>query len=48
MDKLYIDARYPGELGLLPDGKPTMADARQFRACARSIHEQVRRVLAPI
>lgn len=48
MDKLYIDARYPGDLGLLPDGRPTMADAQQCCACARSIHEQVRRVLAPI
>ncbi len=45
MDKLYIDARYPGELGLLPDGKPTMADAHQFCACARSVHEQVEKAL---
>ena len=22
LDKLYIDARYPGDFGLLPDGKP--------------------------
>jgi len=24
LDDLYIDARYPGELGLLPHGKPTV------------------------
>ncbi len=24
LDKLYIDARYPGDLGLLPTGKPTL------------------------
>ncbi|MBM4027238.1 MAG: HEPN domain-containing protein [Planctomycetes bacterium] len=47
LDKLYIDARYAGELGLLPNGKPTRADAQQFYDCARSIHEQVKRVLAP-
>jgi HEPN domain-containing protein len=23
LDQLYIDARYPGELGLLPNGKPS-------------------------
>ena len=23
LDDLYIEARYPGELGLLPNGKPT-------------------------
>jgi HEPN domain-containing protein len=45
MDKLYIDARYPGELGLLPDGKPTHADAQQFYDCAKSIQEQVKRAL---
>lgn len=48
LDDLYIDARYPGELGLLPDGKPTSADAQQFYECAQDIYEQVRRVLAPI
>jgi HEPN domain-containing protein len=45
LDKLYIDARYPGELGLLPNGKPTRADAQQFYDCAQSIYEQVKRVL---
>lgn len=48
MDKLYIDARYPGELGLLPDGKPTVADARQFYECARSIHDRVKRTLREV
>jgi HEPN domain-containing protein len=45
LDKLYIDARYPGELGLLPDGKPTQADAQQFYDVAKSVYEQVRGVL---
>jgi HEPN domain-containing protein len=47
LDKLYIDARYPGELGLLPNGKPTRADARQFYEFATSIYEQVKRMLTP-
>lgn len=46
LDKLYIDARYPGELGLLPNGKPTRNDARQFYDGAKRIHEQARRALA--
>lgn len=46
MDRLYIDARYPGELGLLPNGKPTLADARQFYECAKNIYEQVGRSLS--
>ena len=47
LDKLYIDARYPGELGLLPNGKPTRAEAQQFYNCAKSVYEQVKRVLDP-
>lgn len=45
MDKLYIDARYPGALGLLPDGKPTRVDAQEFYDCAKSIYGQVRHSL---
>ena len=30
LDSLYIDARYPGDLGLLPDGKPSREDAKSF------------------
>lgn len=41
LDKLYIDARYPAELGLLPNGKPTLMDAEQFRGLAQSVHSAV-------
>ncbi len=47
LDALYIESRYPGQLGLLPNGKPTLADAQQFHDCARSVYEQVTRILAP-
>jgi HEPN domain-containing protein len=46
MDKLYIDARYPGELGLLPDGKPTRVDAQEFYDYAKSIYGQVKQSLS--
>jgi HEPN domain-containing protein len=45
LDKLYIDARYPGELGLLPNGKPTRGDAQRFYRFAQSLYEQIRRML---
>jgi HEPN domain-containing protein len=48
MDKLYIDARYPGELGLLPDGKPTRADAQEFYACAQSVYRQAKQALVAV
>jgi len=40
LDQLYIDARYPGELGLLPDGKPSISEARAFYNLAEMIFER--------
>ncbi len=45
LDDLYIESRYPGELGLLPGGKPTLADAREFFEVAKNIHDQTLRAL---
>ena len=30
LDQLYIEARYPGGLGLLPDGKPSLQELREL------------------
>jgi len=30
INEVYIDSRYPGELGLLPEGKPTKQELDQF------------------
>ena len=38
LDQLYIDARYPGELGLLPNGKPSIAEAKKFYFLATQLH----------
>ena len=38
LDQLYIEARYPGEFGLLPDGKPGLSDAREFFEYSREIY----------
>ncbi len=37
LDQLYIDARYPGEYGLLPHGKPTLTEALEFNTFAVEI-----------
>ena len=39
LDKLYIDARYPGNFGLLPYGKPTLEDAMIFYNTAKDIYD---------
>jgi HEPN domain-containing protein len=30
INEVYIDARYPGDLGLLPHGKPTLSEIETF------------------
>jgi HEPN domain-containing protein len=39
LDQIYIDSRYPGELGLLPNGKPTLNESKQFYGVALQIME---------
>ena len=41
LDKLYIDSRYPGDMGLLPYGKPTLKDAIEFQKFSQSIFDEV-------
>ncbi len=42
LDKLYIDSRYPGDLGLLPDGKPSMERVKTFYYFAKNIYNMVK------
>ncbi|RMF37150.1 MAG: HEPN domain-containing protein [Chloroflexi bacterium] len=46
LDDLYINARYPGELGLLPYGKPSSDDARQFYRFAAEVYRKVQEQIA--
>lgn len=45
LNELYIDSRYPGELGLLPEGKPSLDSAQEFYAFAKNIHDQIYQAL---
>ncbi len=40
LDDLYIDSRYPGEFGLLPEGNPTTEDAKQFYVLAEYVFDK--------
>ena len=44
LDQLYIDARYPGEMGLLPDGKPSISEGKEFLNLAKKIFKAVKSV----
>lgn len=41
LDDLYINGRYPSELGFLPSGKPTSEDAMIFYISAQNIFKKV-------
>lgn len=45
LDELYIDSRYPGDMGLLPNGKPTLEEAKEFYSFAQSIFDEVCNIL---
>ena len=46
LDELYIDSRYPENMGLLPYGKPTLEDAKEFYEFAQSVFDKVCEILA--
>lgn len=46
INELYIDSRYPTDLGLLPDGKPSKEIAEKFFIMATEIHKNIRGYLS--
>ncbi len=43
---VYTDSRYPGDLGLLPSGKPTEKDAARFEKFADHVYATVLAMLS--
>jgi HEPN domain-containing protein len=37
INEVYIDARYPGDYGLMPQGKPTSSDTEEFIRFSKNI-----------
>lgn len=48
INELYIDTRYPTDLGLLPDGKPSKEAADKFFKMANKIYENIKDYLSDI
>ena len=46
INELYIDSRYPTDLGLLPEGKPSKEIASMFFKTASEIYENIRNYLS--
>jgi HEPN domain-containing protein len=39
IDKVYTTSRYPSDLGLMPDGKPSIAEAKEMYEFAKQVYE---------
>jgi HEPN domain-containing protein len=42
INEVYTDARYPGDLGLLPHGKPSTFEIEEFIKFSRAIFQRVK------
>jgi HEPN domain-containing protein len=42
INEVYIDSRYPGDLGLLPNGKPTFSETEAFIQLCDNILKRLR------
>ena len=42
INETYTDTRYPSELGLLPNGVPSLELAKKFYETAKSIYDQIK------
>jgi HEPN domain-containing protein len=45
LDEVYISARYPSDLGLLPAGKPSIQDARELYDFVNEFYHKVKILL---
>jgi HEPN domain-containing protein len=42
INEVYIDARYPGDLGLLPQGKPTLKEVETFIKFCENLFSRIK------
>ncbi|GBU27991.1 hypothetical protein R84B8_01547 [Treponema sp. R8-4-B8] len=45
VNEIYTESRYPGELGLVPSGMPTVEEAKEFLKYAKDIKTIIYRSL---
>ena len=46
LNELYVDSRYPGEMGLLPSGKPNEKEAKDLVEYSASIFDKIHEFLS--
>jgi len=45
INDVYIDSRYPGELGIIPEGRPSLEKARSYIKFADGVYKKTQAVL---
>jgi len=45
LNEIYVDSRYPGDMGLLPDGTPSKKRVKQFYDFANLVLKKVKKYL---
>ena len=45
VNEIYIDSRYPGDIGLMPYGHPSIKKVTEFYILAKEIYHQVYNIL---
>jgi len=45
INAVYIDARYPADLGLMPSGKPTLKEAENFIRFTETLFKKLKRTI---
>jgi HEPN domain-containing protein len=45
LDRLYIDARYPADIGLMPNGKPSKKEALHYFEEALRIYKNILKII---
>lgn len=48
LDRLYIDSRYPGDFGLMPNGKPSFEEAETYFQEALKVKKQAEEFLLKV
>lgn len=46
INEVYVDARYPGDAGLVPEGRPSPQKVRAFLAFARDVYRRTQTLLS--
>ncbi|MDA3852465.1 MAG: HEPN domain-containing protein, partial [Spirochaetaceae bacterium] len=46
LNELYIESRYPTDLGLLPSGKPSLQEAEDFYFFTRALYKTIKEIVS--